>query len=245
MKPPKQQPSPRATSARLAAVLASRRARRQGTSGRDRTCLRTIDPLASLTSATSSIPWILLTQLFNSFADIRGVGFSKMTKALHPKHSALIPMLDSILSRHTWQRRDPGPRSVGLVWRARDCARPRLQRRPGSRPARPSVRSSRTPPGKGIAQRGAHTRHADLVCGDSPRRELLSRSGRAQSAYGTVRKPSRRSLRARDPRSIQALKKVVPSLLIPAYAGVHGRISRCRRRGGIRFRHRCALARLL
>jgi hypothetical protein len=72
--------------------------------------LRTIDPLASLTSATSSIPWILLTQLFDSFADIRGVGFSKMTKALHPKRSALIPMLDSVVQAYLAEE-DPGPRS--------------------------------------------------------------------------------------------------------------------------------------
>src|SRR4249919_2637146 len=46
--------------------------------------LRDIDSGASLTDATSSIPWIPLTQLFDCFADIRGGGFSKMTKALHP-----------------------------------------------------------------------------------------------------------------------------------------------------------------
>jgi hypothetical protein len=35
--------------------------------------------------ATGSIPWIPLTRLFDAFADIRGIGFSKKTKALHPK----------------------------------------------------------------------------------------------------------------------------------------------------------------
>lgn len=72
--------------------------------------LRDIDPGASLTDPTSSIPWIPLTQLFDSFADIRGVGFSKMTKALHPKRPALIPMLDSVVQAHLAED-DPGPRS--------------------------------------------------------------------------------------------------------------------------------------
>jgi hypothetical protein len=72
--------------------------------------LREIDSDASLAEATSSIPWIPLTQLFDSFAGIRGVGFSKMTKALHPKRPALIPMLDSVVQAHL-AGDDPGPRS--------------------------------------------------------------------------------------------------------------------------------------
>jgi hypothetical protein len=72
--------------------------------------LRDIDSGASLTDATSSILWIPLTQLFDSFADIRGVGFSKMTKALHPKRPALIPMLDSVVQAYL-AGDDPGPRS--------------------------------------------------------------------------------------------------------------------------------------
>jgi hypothetical protein len=72
--------------------------------------LRDIDSDASLTDAASSIPWIPLTQLFDSFADIRGVGFSKMTKALHPKRPALIPMLDSVVQAYL-EGDDPGPRS--------------------------------------------------------------------------------------------------------------------------------------
>jgi Family of unknown function (DUF6308) len=59
--------------------------------------LSKIEPDASLLDASSSIPWIPLTQLFEGFADIRGVGFSKMTKALHRKRPALIPMLDSVV----------------------------------------------------------------------------------------------------------------------------------------------------
>ena len=72
--------------------------------------LREIDSDSSLAEATSSIPWIPLTQLFDSFADIRGVGFSKMTKALHPKRPALIPMLDSVVQAYL-AGDDPGPRS--------------------------------------------------------------------------------------------------------------------------------------
>jgi hypothetical protein len=59
-----------------------------------------VDPDASLAGAASSIPWIPLTRLFDAFADIRGVGFSKMTKALHRKRPALIPMLDSVVQEY-------------------------------------------------------------------------------------------------------------------------------------------------
>jgi hypothetical protein len=62
--------------------------------------LRKVHPAASLAEATSSIPWVSLTRLFDAFADIHGVGFSKMTKALHPKRPALIPMLDSVVQTY-------------------------------------------------------------------------------------------------------------------------------------------------
>ena len=39
-------------------------------------------------------------QLFEAFADTRGIGLSKMTKALHPKRPALIPMLDSVVQAY-------------------------------------------------------------------------------------------------------------------------------------------------
>jgi hypothetical protein len=55
---------------------------------------------ASLADSTISIPWCPLTQLFDAFADIRGVGFSKMTKALHKKRPALIPILDSVVQAY-------------------------------------------------------------------------------------------------------------------------------------------------
>jgi hypothetical protein len=72
--------------------------------------LHEIDPAASLAGAARSIPWSPLRQLFDSFHGIRGVGFSKMTKALHPKRPALIPMLDSVVQAYL-AGDDPGPRS--------------------------------------------------------------------------------------------------------------------------------------
>jgi len=74
--------------------------------------LRRIHPDASLADATSSIPWIPLTRLFDTFADIRGIGFSKMTKALHRKRPALIPMLDSVVQAYLTVD-DLGPSSSG------------------------------------------------------------------------------------------------------------------------------------
>jgi hypothetical protein len=60
--------------------------------------LRAIVPAASLTRR--SVPWAELTRLFEAFGGIRGVGFSKMTKALHPKRPALVPMLDSVVQQY-------------------------------------------------------------------------------------------------------------------------------------------------
>jgi Family of unknown function (DUF6308) len=74
--------------------------------------LRKVHPDASLADATSSIPWITLTRLFDAFADIRGIGFSKMTKALHPKRPAMIPMLDSVVQAYL-TRDDSDARSSG------------------------------------------------------------------------------------------------------------------------------------
>jgi Family of unknown function (DUF6308) len=82
--------------------------------------LRSIAPNASLAASASSVPWHPLRQLFDAFADIRGVGFAKMTKALHPKRPALIPMLDSVVQGYL-RDDDPGvpapfgARAVGLV----------------------------------------------------------------------------------------------------------------------------------
>jgi len=82
----------RISAAEIAAILERR--------GKIERALRKIHPEASLAEATSSIPWIPLTRLFDAFADIRGVGFSKMTKALHRKRPALIPMLDSVVQAY-------------------------------------------------------------------------------------------------------------------------------------------------
>jgi hypothetical protein len=72
--------------------------------------LRKIHRDASLADATSSIPWLPLRRLFDAFADIRGIGFSKMTKALHRKRPALIPMLDSVVQAYLTGD-DPGRHS--------------------------------------------------------------------------------------------------------------------------------------
>jgi hypothetical protein len=82
----------RISAVEIAAILERR--------GRIERALRKIHPEASLADATSSVPWIPLTRLFDAFADIRGVGFSKMTKALHRKRPALIPMLDSVIQAY-------------------------------------------------------------------------------------------------------------------------------------------------
>jgi hypothetical protein len=94
----------RISAAEIAAILERR--------GEIERALRKVRPDASLADATSSIPWIPLTRLFDAFADIRGVGFSKMTKALHRKRPALIPMLDSVVQAYL-ARDDPGTPSSG------------------------------------------------------------------------------------------------------------------------------------
>jgi len=82
----------RISAAEIAAILERRDEIERG--------LREIRPDSSLAAATSSIAWVPLTRLFDAFADIRGVGFSKMTKALHKKRPALIPMLDSVVQQY-------------------------------------------------------------------------------------------------------------------------------------------------
>jgi uncharacterized protein DUF6308 len=82
----------RISAAQIAAILERR--------GEVEEALGQLDPDASLMDATSSIPWTPLTRLFDAFADIHGVGFSKMTKSLHKKRPALIPMLDSFVQEY-------------------------------------------------------------------------------------------------------------------------------------------------
>jgi hypothetical protein len=80
----------RISAAEIAAILERR--------GRIERALRSIAPEASL--AEDSIPWQSLMRLFDGFAGISGIGFSKMTKALHPKRRALIPMLDTVVQSY-------------------------------------------------------------------------------------------------------------------------------------------------
>jgi hypothetical protein len=82
----------RISAAEIAAILERRRVIERALAG--------IAPHASLTAGQDEVRWTTLTQLFDAFAGIRGVGFSKMTKALHPKRPALIPMLDSVVQTY-------------------------------------------------------------------------------------------------------------------------------------------------
>jgi len=82
----------RISAAQIAAVLERRHAIEQA--------LEEIASQASLTEPAGSVPWLPLRQLFDAFAGIHGVGFSKMTKALYRKRPALIPILDSIVQKY-------------------------------------------------------------------------------------------------------------------------------------------------
>ena len=107
-------------------------------------------------------------QLFDAFADIRGVGFSKMTKALHPKRPALIPMLDSVVQ--TYLEDDDlgaqapfGERALALV---RGYKRDLDRNSAAVRAVRQELATARSQ-----ADRGANPRSADLV---RPGRGLIS-----------------------------------------------------------------------
>jgi hypothetical protein len=93
----------RISAAQIDAILRRRR--------RIESALRAMPPDASLARPAKNIPWLPLEQLFESFAGIDGVGFSKMTKALHRKRPALIPMLDSIVQAYL-EDDDPGPKAA-------------------------------------------------------------------------------------------------------------------------------------
>jgi hypothetical protein len=98
----------RISAAEIAAILERR--------GQIERALRSIAPDASL--AEESIPWRSLTRLFDAFADISGIGFSKMTKGLHPKRPALIPLLDSVVQAYLAAADEPasfGERATTLV----------------------------------------------------------------------------------------------------------------------------------
>ena len=59
----------RISAVEIAAILERRRAIERA--------LRTIAPDASLAGAANSVPWLAVRQLFDAFADIRGVGDRK------------------------------------------------------------------------------------------------------------------------------------------------------------------------
>jgi Family of unknown function (DUF6308) len=82
----------RISGAEIAAILERR--------GAIERALGAIAPHASLAGVAHLVPWLPLRQLFDAFAEIRGVGLSKMTKALHRKRPALIPILDSVLQKY-------------------------------------------------------------------------------------------------------------------------------------------------
>ena len=140
------------SAAEITAVLGRRRAIERA--------LRAIAPDASLAGAAASVPWLPLGQLFGAFAGIRGVGMSKMTKALHRKRPAADP--------HPRQRRPEVPAgrrpwSPGSVRRARARARPRLPARPGPQPGGGASGPAGTRRARLRAHRGADPRPADLV----------------------------------------------------------------------------------
>jgi Family of unknown function (DUF6308) len=99
----------RISAAQIGAILERRR--------KIESALREIDPDVSLAAATGKLPWAALTQLFDAFGGISGVGFSKMTKALHPKRRALIPILDSVVQAYLDAEPDGsfGDRATALV----------------------------------------------------------------------------------------------------------------------------------
>jgi len=102
----------RISAAQIAAILERRSAIERS--------LREISPHTSLAEEANSVPWLPLRELFDAFADIRGVGVSKMTKALYRRRPALIPILDSIVQKYL-EDDDPGAqtpfgeRAIALV----------------------------------------------------------------------------------------------------------------------------------
>jgi hypothetical protein len=82
----------RISAAEIAAVLERRHAIERA--------LRAIALDASLARGANAVPWLPLGQLFDAFAGVRGIGFAKMTKTLHPKRPALIPLLDSVVRKY-------------------------------------------------------------------------------------------------------------------------------------------------
>ena len=62
--------------------------------------LERIPPRASLVDDDAAIPWGPLSDLFRAFEDLPGVGLPRLTKVLHKKRPALVPILDSVVDRY-------------------------------------------------------------------------------------------------------------------------------------------------
>lgn len=82
----------RISAAEIAAILERRPVIEQA--------LRAVDRDVSLAAADDVVPWRRLNGLFDAFGGLRGVGYSKMTKALYVKRPALIPILDSVVQTY-------------------------------------------------------------------------------------------------------------------------------------------------
>jgi Family of unknown function (DUF6308) len=158
----------RISAAQIAAILERRHAIEPA--------LQAIDQHASLAGAASSVPWLPLRRLFDAFEGIRGVGFAKMTKALHPKRPELIPMLDSVVQKYL--RDDDlgaqarfGEQALGLVrGYKRDLDR--------NRSALRAVRKKLAGRGYGLTE----VRILDLLILSAGVAALSCRSGRAAEA---------------------------------------------------------------
>jgi hypothetical protein len=112
--------------------------------------LADIPPGASLAGAAGCVPWLALTYLFGAFAGIRGVGLSKMTKALYPKRPALIPMLDSVVQKYL-QDDDLGAQAA-FAERALGLVRGYQRDLDGNRAAVQAVRQDLTTRGYGLTE---------------------------------------------------------------------------------------------
>jgi hypothetical protein len=55
---------------------------------------------ASLVNSDAGIPWEALDHLYKAFEGLPGVGLARITKVLHKKRPALIPILDSVVDRY-------------------------------------------------------------------------------------------------------------------------------------------------
>ena len=55
---------------------------------------------ASLVDQGADIPWQQLEDLFGAFENLPGVGLPRLTKVLHKKRPALVPILDSVVDRY-------------------------------------------------------------------------------------------------------------------------------------------------